>query len=177
MDINLKYTFSYKTGSWWNQRYYTKDVSHQEKIENVSFSVNEVPTIYLICPIFDICNNTAGYCTDKINIDYKFDDINGGTQPDLYFYLAEQETYKKGSTSVEQKINPLYVKVDGLDLTLYNSTETTSKLKMCTNITAPSNTNLLDLTYKLKDSGISLYEMTVEVSEKDKVVAEFISTK
>lgn len=175
VDINLKYTFSYKTGSWWNQRYYTKDVSHQEKIENVSFSVNEVPMIYLICPIFDICTNQYGYCSDEINIKYEFHDTNGGTKPDLYFYLAEQETYKKGSTSIKQKINPANVLVDGSDLLVYNATS--SKLKLCTNITATGNTNLLDLTYKLKDSGISLYEMTVEVSEKDKVVAEFISTK
>ena len=150
-------------------------VTHTELIEGVSFSSTEDQLIYLICPIFDICNNNFGYCTDKISINYHFDDRNGGTQPDLHFYLAEQETYKKGSTTIKQKINPYNVKVNGLDLSHYNAS--TSKLKMCTNLTKPGGANLLDLTYEFKDSGIALYEMTVEVSEKDKVVAEFISTK
>lgn len=175
VDIKTKYVFEYtkRIGRYYQTK--REEANHEERIENVSFSSLEVPMIYLICPIFDICNDNYGYCTDKISINYHFDDRNGGTQPDLHFYLAEQETYKKGSTTIKQKINPYNVKVNGLDLSHYNAS--TSKLKMCTNLTKPGGANLLDLTYEFKDSGIALYEMTVEVSEKDKVVAEFVSTK
>lgn len=175
VDIKTKYVFEYTKRIGWYYQTKREEANHEERIENVSFSSLEVPMIYLICPIFDICNNNYGYCTDKISINYHFDDRNGGTQPDLHFYLAEQETYKKGSTTIKQKINPYNVKVNGLDLSHYNAS--TSKLKMCTNLTKPGGANLLDLTYEFKDSGIALYEMTVEVSEKDKVVAEFVSTK
>ena len=175
VDIKTKYVFEYTKRIGWYYQTKREEANHEERIENVSFSSLEVPMIYLICPIFDICNDNYGYCTDKISINYHFDDRNGGTQPDLHFYLAEQETYKKGSTTIKQKINPYNVKVNGLDLSHYNAS--TSKLKMCTNLTKPGGANLLDLTYEFKDSGIALYEMTVEVSEKDKVVAEFVSTK
>ena len=149
-------------------------VTHTEIVEGASFTNEEVPLIYLICPIFDICNNVNGYCTDKINIRYNYDIRNGGSRPEMRFYVAEQKTTNKLDSTKQQKIYPFNVVVDGKDMSLY---ESNSRIKFCTNITKPSGSQVLDLTYKFKDSGISIYEMTVEVSEDNKVIAEFISTK
>ena len=100
----------------------------------------------------------------------------------LYFFLAQQDAYRRDTNGQEtntlQKIDPANVIVAGTDLRLYDSAGT-HKLILCTNVDEPDGITIPDLTYEFRESGVSLYEMKVEVSLKgrDKVVAEFISTK
>lgn len=177
ITLTMQYTFKYKQP--YEHVYTVKTVEHQEEVKGISFTPQEEHIIYLVCPIFDICNNDGGYCTDKINITYNFYDEDATIKPNVYFYLAEQETYNRGNASLRQRINPYNVNINSTLLPLYISNISNEKLKLCTNIMNPDNVELLDLTYAFKDAGISLYEMKVEVSLKgeDKVVAEFISTK
>ena len=159
-------------------------VQHVERIEGVSFSEQQTHNIYLVCPVFDICSVDSStsisnnmYASDTINITYNFVNPEEGTQPLLYFYLAEQDTAHMNDETVKMRLNPANIKVNAADLNGYNAS--TSKIKLCTNMLSYNVNEVPKLTYSDKVSGTSFYEMSVEVTlyDSDKVIAEFISTK
>lgn len=174
-DITLTMKYSYKypdTGD-------VVTVQEVKTVEDIMYGADERHTIYLVCPIFDIyTRNIEGdisYSTDMINISYNFVG-EPEDKKNVYFYLAEQEVNNKIDSVKKQKIKPANVKVDSLDLNTYNMN--TSTVKLYTNIGNYSD-GLTDLTYKDKESGIALYDMTVRVrlNGEEDVIAEFTSTK
>lgn len=173
IKLTMKYSYTYPgTGD-------VVTVEEVKTVEDISYGPDERHTMYLVCPIFDIytrdIDGDISYSTDKININFSF---IGEPEyiKNVYFYLAEQEVNNKIYSVKKQKIHPMNVKINTLDLTTYNMES--SNLKLYTNVGNYTD-GLTNLTFKDKESGIALYDMTVQVREKgeENIVAEFTTTK
>lgn len=179
--LDMNYYFKYQEGVNWK----TATVKHSEVVEGITFAKEQIHSIYLVCPVFDIYYKGTEipaatgnmYADDSINITYEMANPTEGIQPNLYFYLAEQETPSANPSAnvFNMRLNPSKVKVNNADLSIYNVNN--SKLKLCTNMINLDRNKVPNLTYSDKLSGISIYEMNIEVKNKGKVIAEFTTTK
>lgn len=179
--------------------YYYSDGIINEEAHGVSqlikeFDKDEFQSIYMICPVFDKYTVT-GYSTDKINVEYEYVGVTG-EEPDVYFYIAEQET-KNLTNGNPQRINPLNLSFknefgDYIGYGLYYDelkkdmakikVNQTMDFKMLTNIgDADTDPNLSgelhDLTEGDYNTGTALYEMLVEVKYKDKSITKFTTAR
>lgn len=153
-------------------------VTEKQELNDIVYTANQIHSMYLVCPVFDLCTrNVSGnisYATDKINIKYDYTgDVKA--KQNLYFYIAQQDANNLLYNTKQQKIHKDNIKlmVDSNNISNpYNDTLT--NVKLYTNISGDTSKGL---TYTDVNSGVALYDMKVEVKYKDKVVAEFKTTK
>lgn len=174
-DYDVSFTMHY---------YYDSGTEDEEVIvtngkDDIMLAPSQEHVMYLVCPIFDLCStndiyNDVCYASDIINIDFVDNCADEYKDKNVYFYLAEQKAKNLNLSynTKPQKLRDNKIKVEGSVLSLYD--DTASKFKFYTNVGNPDDKGL---TYTDKDSGVALYDMTIKVKHKDKVVAEFSATK
>ena len=183
-DIDMTMTYIYDS-----EHSGTVSVSESRKIEDVVFTAEQTHNIYLVCPVFDIYTwaplGGVSYGTDSINIEYKYMGLRPEDKKDVYFYLAEQEAMKYG-TSVRQRIKPerVFVTENSLDYSITHASKTrednrVTTIMLNTNIGKSDSQLQYDLTYVNKVTGNALYDVNVQVrlARDNKVIAEFSSSK
>lgn len=178
-DIILNMTYTYKSNST------VKSVVHTEELKDIIMPAGQPHLIYLVCPVFDICSTTTApndqyYASDSIRVVSENADGLAEDYPDIYFYLAEQETYNRNNAAgnVRQILNPTLINIDDITTyATYNPTAVDQDIIFCSNVQNPDNANALDLTYSDKNSGVNMYEIKVNIKFKGKQVAEFKSAK
>lgn len=175
--ISIEMTYVYNSG---------ESVVVVKNIEK-TYKGDEIHSVYLICPIFDLYTTTGVvrdkyyYNTDKINLNYTYE----GTpekKHELYFYIAEQQMYNVGTDSTKlERINPANVTINGVAYTSYDTTSTDNMLKLYTNVGDEDITNPTQygLTYGDYNTGTALYQMNVTVKQEgsNDVVAVFTTTR
>lgn len=176
-DVGIEITYSYAGST---------SVTVTKSLEK-TYTGDQIHSIYLICPIFDIYSTMdAGldciYNTDQINVTYSYTG-EATKKHNLYLYIAEQEAYNYGAPSVPQCISPYNLKITTDNTVDYiNYKIDTNNLKVYTNIgdTNEQNKNsIYDLTYGDYNTGTALYEMNIRVRLKDSTdtVTTFNTTK
>lgn len=186
-NVKRNYFYNIKLEMIYN--YKGTEVKETKAIDDIMYTAEQDHSIYLVCPIFDLCSTDERvgnfyYATDKINIKF-INNCDDELKQDLHFYLVEQDANHLNSST-------LYRKFKLNNLTIQNEADVTRRLsdsdasefleamnfKLYTNIEGTSDEGAKNgLTYTDKTSGVALYDMTVKVKHKDKTVAEFSVAK
>ena len=192
-DIDVECTYDDSTDSY---RYLIKinvtyryngvtEASVSKSMEK-TYTGDELHSVYMLCPVFGrYCNNAGGdkfyYGDDKINIDYKYiGDVE--KKHSLYFYIAEQKTSYEGPVAdFDVRIDPRNVTIGGVRLDMYSNEAEGNLMKVYTNIGSDDTSweNNYSLTYSDLNTGVQLYEMTVDVTEEGntEIIADIVTTK
>lgn len=172
-SFNIEMTYVYDNDN-------TNSVTVSKSIKKI-FKGEQIHSIYMIAPIFDLYTSNVGisgcsYSTDKINVTYTFTGNNAGDKHNVYFYIAEQEMHNIDNPEKLQRINPDNLYVNGKKYKDYIEHHLASEtIKLYTNI-GDSNYNL---TYGEYNTGDSLYNMKINVrlEGKSETIATFSTTK